>query len=168
MSEQEIGAQWLKDGQFHPSPLHNLILKIMEKRGKTTMEMVNAELNRMAICAFSDLKKDGMLLCYDNGISYFDNSSPIAGIFHNSTGINTSYFARGVVKCEISDMEIRVLDLITRNMPCDRKTLMRKFRMLKKPDLDKIMNGLAESGKIEVIKEYPKGKGRPTTYYKMK
>lgn len=47
-----------------------------------------------------------------------------------------------------------------------RRDIMRKFRKLKKRDLDEILNGLIEQEMIEALKDCD-GKGRPKTIYKL-
>lgn len=48
-----------------------------------------------------------------------------------------------------------------------RRDIMRKFRKLKKRDLDDIINGLIEQEVIDTEKGIEDGKGRPKTYYKI-
>lgn len=81
MEQQLIPYDWLKDKQYHPEPLHNLILLLLEKHNKLTLEQIVERVTKAAIFAFDDMGKSGMLLDWENGQFSFDNRLPVKGVF---------------------------------------------------------------------------------------
>lgn len=160
MSNQQIPHEWLGAGRYHPNPLHNTLLLLLERHGRMTrdkvMELMAVQLSR----AWDDIAGDGMLLEYE-GLYYFDNSLPVRGVFNNSTALKVENpsFARG------DGMAIPAF-IIAGGGRVSRRDIMRAFRKIKKRELDKIMGNLIADNAVvkEVIK--PAG-GRPATYYKI-
>jgi len=160
MEAQTIPYEWLENKKFHPEPLHNLILLLLEKHHKLTCEQVVELLGKAAIKAYIDLIKDRMLLDWGDGVHSFDSHLPVCGEFTNSGPVK-------VEKPEPEGWNKQIFQLLhSKKGSAGRREIMRFFRVLKKQKLDAIIEEMLQKGLITCERE-TQGKGRPKTVYKI-